>query len=184
MKSQTLTNPTSNGSSGDATLALLSFTIEAQRYSLPVTRVVRIIEMVTITQLPGLLNPIEGIINLRCRAVPVMDLRHRFGLPPKAYGLHTPIILVDMNGAGRMLGLIVDTVEDVLDVPHAKLEATEMIVPPELAWQMATRTAYLAGVAKVERQMIMVLDPKTLLTPAEQNRLSKALDSRELEINS
>jgi len=91
-------------------------------------------------------------------------------LPPQPYGLHTPIILVDISSAGRILGLIVDSVEDVLNVTSKELELTHIMLPAELAEQMADRAAYLAGVAKVDRQIILVLNVAALLTPVTQQQ--------------
>ncbi len=171
MVPSTVNEPTLTGN-----LALLTFRVAQQRYSFPVSDVVRIIEMVTITHLPQAPDNIQGIINLLGRTVAVLDLRHRFGLPRQAYGLHTPIILTDMSGDGRWVGLIVDTVEDVLHVPQESLELAETIVPSELVGPMARQAAHLAGVAKVDRGMILVLDARALLNPTEQTELSQALD--------
>jgi len=175
MKNQTATAVMPGVLADTDTEALLVSTVGEHRYGLPVTSVVRIVEMVTITPLPNAPSIIQGIINVQGKVVPVMELRHRFGLCRQAYGLHTPIILADMNGDGRMLGLIVDTVEDVIHVPRASLEITEAFVPPELMEQMATHAAHLAGVAKVDRQMIPVLEVRVLLTQTEEIELSQAL---------
>lgn len=156
-------------------LAMLTFKVAEQVYGLPVSNVVRIIEMVTITRLPDTPDLIQGIINLHGKTVPVMDLRHRFGLPQQAYGLHTPIILADMTGDGQLLGLIVDAVEDVLNISSEDLEITETIVPTELVGQMTTQAGHLAGVAKVDRQMILILNVRALLSPIEQDTLSQIL---------
>ena len=157
------------------TLALLVFKVNDQLYGLPVTSVVRIIEMVTLTPLPGAPEVIEGMINLQGRVVPVMALRRRFNLPACAYGLHTPIILVDLISQDHILGLIVDTVEDVLEVSVDDLELAETIVPPELITQMVSRAAYLAGIAKVDRRLILVLNVHTLLNPVVRDQLPQAL---------
>lgn len=173
--------PQTTASSATQQLALLTFKVDQQLYGLPVTSVVRIIEMVTLTRLPDAPEIIEGIINLHGKAVPVMDLHRRFGLPQPDYRLHTPIILVDIEGGNHTtMGLIVDTVEQVLDVPYKDLEMAETIVPAELAGQMAARAAYLAGVAKIDRQMILVLNVQALLRPAEQLELAEVLDKEEV----
>lgn len=181
MLSQTVTTglPTDQAVSqaapiGPQALTLLIFKITGQRYGLPITAVVRIIEMVTITRLPEAPEIIQGIINLHGKAVPVMNLHRRFGLAQPAYGLHTPIILADA-GYDYTLGLIVDEVELVLDVPSQQLELIEAIVPTELSLQMASRSAYLTGVAKVDRQMILILNVQALLQPVEQARLAQVL---------
>jgi len=159
-------------------LTMLTFKVDDQRCGLPVSSVVRIIEMVTITTLPGAPDSIKGIINLHGKTVPVMDLRQRFGMIEQPYGLHTPIILVDIN-EDHVLGLVVDVVETVLDAPAKDLEMVEVIVPTELSTQMAVQAAYLAGVAKVDRQMILILNVTALLQPAEQSLLYEALENQE-----
>lgn len=156
-------------------VTLLTFTVAGQVYGLPVADVARIIEMVTITQLPDAPDTIQGIINVQGKAVPVMSLRHRFGLPAQPYGLHTPIILADLGDYGRMLGLVVDTVDDVLEVAGADLEMTDMFVPGEISGQMAMQAGHLAGVAKVNRQMILILNVRALLSQTEQVKLSTVL---------
>jgi purine-binding chemotaxis protein CheW len=159
-------------------LALLAFKVAGQAYGLPVASVVRIIEMVTITRLPGAPDIIQGIINLHGKVTPVMDLRQRFGLPGQTYGLHTPIILVDAGDGLHTLGLVVDAVDQVVEAGPDSLEMTETIVPVELAGSMAARAAHLAGIAKVQRQLILVLNVRALLTPVEQARLAEALSSQ------
>ena len=159
-----------------ADLAMLTFKVGEQAYGVPVMSVVRIIEMVTITHLPGMPDPIQGVINLRGKAVPIIDLRRRFGLPPRAYGLHTPIILVDTTGNGQTLGLVVDIVETVLEVAPEDLEATTAIIPAELMEQMAVQSAYLAGVAKVNRQIILILNVRALLNPTDQYQLNHIIE--------
>jgi purine-binding chemotaxis protein CheW len=166
-----VTKPTKSSS----TLALLFFKVDEQLYGLPVNNVARIIEMVTITPLPGIPEIMEGIINLHGKVVPVMDLRRRFNLPACSYGLHTPIILVDLIGQDYILGLIVDTVEDVREVSVDDLELTERIAPAELATQITTRATYLAGVATVDRRFILVLNIHALLSPVVQDQLTHAL---------
>lgn len=173
--SQQTTSATPKTSHQPDSLALLTFKVAEQVYGLPVTNVVRIIEMVSITQLPDAPDLIQGIINLHGKTVPVMDLRHRFGLSQQAYDLHTPIILADTTGDGHLLGLIVDAVEDVLNISPEDLEITETIVPSELAGKMTTQAGHLAGVAKVDRQMILMLNVRALLSPIEQDTLSQVL---------
>jgi purine-binding chemotaxis protein CheW len=162
------------------TLDLLTFHVGEQTFGLPITHIIRIIEMVTIIQLPGGPDMIQGIINVQGKVVPVMDLRQRFGLPVQAYGLHTPIILIDANDYGRKLGLIVDEVEGVFQIPYENLEIAEAFIPTGSVGQIL---AFLAGVAKIERRLIVVLDAHALLTPVEQNQLSLALAAEETSVD-
>ena len=156
-------------------LALLTFTVAGQIYGLPVKQVVRIIEMVTIIQLPGVPDLIQGVINFSGKVVPVIDMRRRFELSPQAYGLHTPIVLVEIDAGHGILGLIVDTVKQVLEVSGTDLEITEAVVPTEFANQMTFGAAHLAGVAKVDREMILVLNVPHLLSPDDKASLSTTL---------
>lgn len=169
MKQQTLHQ------SDNHTIPLLTFQVAGQRYGIPITDVFRIIEMVTITHLPEAPDSIRGIINMHGKAIPVMDLRFRFGLPPQPYGLHTPIILTDnISGPGQLkIGLVVDVVDDVLYVSPQDMEIVDTILPLEEATPHAP---YLTGVAKVDRQMILVLDVQALLLPPEKSKLAQALE--------
>ena len=160
------------------TLALLVFTVGDQTYGIPVTNVVRIIEMVTITYLPGAPDTIKGIINLQGNTVPIIDLRHRFNASTQNYGLNTPIILVNANNTGQILGLISDTVNDVIHIPDSNLEMFEMVMPGNLAEQVTTQAAYLAGITKFEGQIILILNSDAVLTHTEQVNLSKALGTQ------
>ena len=156
-------------------LAVLIFTVGSQSYSLPVTYVVRIIEMVTITPLFEGPAMIQGLINLQGAATPVIDLRRHFGCSTPVYGANTPIIVVDAGGGGQKLGLIVDAVEDVLHISQASLELIETFLPPEAAGQGSPQTAYLSGVIKIEQRIIPLVDARALLTVTEQRVLAETL---------
>lgn len=177
MTDQTIAATSSSILANTDTLALLVFTADGQKYSLPITSVVRIVEMVTITPLPNVPLAIQGIINLQGKVVVMIDLRCRFGLPKQPYGLHTPIILVEINKNGQIMGLIVDTVEDVVHISSKELEIIETFLPPQLIEEMTLPVAYLAGVFKVDRQMIPVLNVQALLTTPEQTELSQVLSN-------
>lgn len=161
-------------------VSLLTFEVAGQTYGIPVGSVVRIIEMVTITSLPGAPDSIQGIINVHGKAVPVADLRRCFGLPQVAYTLHTPIILAHVDNGLHTLGLVVDAVDQVLDAPSEGLETTETIVPADLVNPIAQQAPYLTGIAKVDRCMILVLDVRALLTQRDQAQLSRVLKQQGL----
>lgn len=163
------------------TIDLLTFYVNGQVYGLPVTQVVRIIYMVTITPLPELSAVIEGIINVQGKATPVMNLRRRFNLPIRPYGLHTPIILTDTNEPGYRLGLIVDEVEDVLQSPRQRVESAETFLPTEM---MVPTAAYLAGVVKMGERIVIVLDNRALLSPIEQTKVSQLFNAEKTVVES
>lgn len=163
-------------------LSIVTFCLGEQVYGLPVKEVVQIIEMVAFTRLPQAPFAVQGVINLRGKIVPVLDLRLRFDLPLKAYGLHTPIILVNLKE--QTLGLIVDGVEEVVQIAPADLEIAEAIIPFTLTNPQSgpSQPSCLVGVAKVERQLIPILKAEAILSLAEQSRLMDqvALDQEQL----
>jgi purine-binding chemotaxis protein CheW len=150
-------------------LSILTFHLAGQVYGLPVTEVVQIIEMVSLTHLLQAPLAIQGLINLRGKIVPVMDLRLRFELPFKPYRLHTPIILAHLKG--QILGLIVDMVEAVVEISAADLEPGDKVISSILSGPLPDQKSYLAGVANVKRRLIPILKTETLLSQAEQTRL-------------
>lgn len=163
-----------NGAAAATQIALLTFRLDAQEYGLSVTDVVRIIEMVTITTVPGLPAAIRGLINVHGKAIPVIDMRQRFGMPAQPYGLHTPIILVE--GADETpIGLIVDEVLAVRHVMTHRLEIAESVIPPDFLAQTTIPTGFLTGVAKVERKIILVLNARALLSTTEHEKLTASL---------
>jgi purine-binding chemotaxis protein CheW len=148
--------------------SLLTFKVGGQLYGAPVDKVIRIIEMVTITHLPEAPETIQGLINLHGQPVPVMDLHLRFGLPRPAYGLHTPIVLVDAaaeDGPPRPLGLVVDSVQQVVESPDLFREPAVAQLP----------ASYLLGVVKLQRQMLLLLNIPALLRPAELASLAATM---------
>ncbi len=147
-----------------AQLNLLTFTVAGQLYGIPVAKIIRIIEMVTITPLPDAPPNIQGIINLHGQAVPVMDLRLRFGVLKPVYGLRTPIVLVNAAGPGepaRFLGLVVDGVQQVIATTGSAVEAAT-VIPGDAS----TRGSCLLGLVKMDRQMILLLNLPALWQPA------------------
>jgi purine-binding chemotaxis protein CheW len=165
----------------NSSITILTFKVGEQTYGLPVTEVVKIIEMVSITQLPQAPKAIQGIINVRGDVALVIDLRLRFDLPFQPYGLHTPIILADFKG--RMLGLVVDSVAEVLEIASTDLVASVEMIPSELMTDQGQsfQSAYLSGVARVNRQFIPLLKLDTILTLYEEAQLKQVMSNYEFE---
>jgi purine-binding chemotaxis protein CheW len=157
-----------NKNSGSAHISILTFVLDGQEYGLPVADVVQIIEIVSLTQLLQAPKAVRGVFNMRGQITPVVDLRLRFDLPEALYQLHTPIILVMFNG--RPLGLIVDTVNAVVEVSPTDLLDSVDILPPELAAGMKNHISldYLLGIAKVDRQLLPILCVAKILNADEQ----------------
>ncbi len=160
---------------------ILSFYVAGQEYGMLVSNVVQIIEMVTITKLPQVPDSIKGVINYHGVIVPVMDLRTRLNLPLKPYGSHTPIILVDFND--RVLGIVVDDVEEVLEIDKESITTSESFLTTELIGNESTslQSLYLSGLAKINRRIVPLLQVNALLTKHEKKQLAKALPENSTE---
>jgi purine-binding chemotaxis protein CheW len=114
--------PSSTTSAG-MTTKLVLFQLHGRDHALLVDQIVEIVRMVEITPVPDSPDWLAGVINVRGRVIPVMDLRLRLGLDAKEPGLRTPIIVAETEG--RMLGLIADFVSEMLSLPPQAIEVAE-----------------------------------------------------------
>jgi purine-binding chemotaxis protein CheW len=140
-----------NSSSGK----YLTFALGQETYALEIAYVTEVIGTQVITPLPDTPPHIRGVIDLRGRVLPVMDVRMRFGLEERAYGDRTCIIVI--HARETTTGLVVDTVNDVLDIP------TERIEP---IGQMAVGTRkgrFIKGLGRIDSQIKIILDAETLV---------------------
>jgi purine-binding chemotaxis protein CheW len=108
---------------------------------------------------------IKGVINLRGKVVPVMDVRTRFNLPSREYDERTCIIVVDINST--IVGLVVDEVNEVMNIPESQLEP-----PPKTTGTKGNR--FLQGIGKVENDVKIILNISQLLYEEELEKLEKA----------
>ena len=137
----------------------LTFALADEEYGLPVLKVREIIKLMDITAVPRVPAHVKGVINLRGKVVPVIDLRLKFGLAVQEATDRTCIIVVEAVTAGRrvMLGIVVDHVSEVLNIATEEIEA-----PPDFGEQLDTR--YMLGIAKIKGKVKMLLDLDKSLT--------------------
>jgi purine-binding chemotaxis protein CheW len=138
----------------------LTFRLETEEFGMPILRVREIIGVMPITRVPGAPKAIRGVINLRGKVIPVMDLRERFGFPPKEYGPHTCIIVVQFAGPGgveMLRGMVVDEVSEVVNLAAEQLEP-----PPTYGLPVSTET--VLGIGKYQERVLVLLDTETLLS--------------------
>ncbi len=133
---------------------LVVFALGEEVYGVDIARVQEIIRLPAITRVPRTPDYIEGVINLRGKITPVMDLRKRFELPVSDLSRETRIMVVEIGG--QMVGLIVDGVSEVLRVP------AEAIEPPS-ALVTTVDSAYLRAIAKLDSRLIILLDLDRIL---------------------
>ncbi|KKM12437.1 chemotaxis protein CheW [Clostridiales bacterium PH28_bin88] len=149
---------------------LVVFQLAGETYGIDISSVHEIIRMQTITEVPRTPDFVEGVINLRGKIVPVIDLHKRFGLPVGEETQNSRIMVVEVNGV--TVGMIVDSVSEVLRLPVANIEPP----PPMLS---SVDVAYLRGVGKWQEQLIILLDLDKVLYDHEQRQL--LAKSQELE---
>ncbi len=141
---------------------LVVFDLSTEAYGVDIGAVREIIRLQDITKVPRTPEFVEGVINLRSKVIPVVDLRKRFGLPAEEESKENRIVVVDIGA--QDIGVIVDAVTEVLRI------ATESVEPPASVIITAD-SEYLLGIAKLDSRLIILLDLEQVLTEAEHNSL-------------
>lgn len=131
----------------------LTFALAGEEYGLPVLKVREIIKMLDITVVPQAPPHVKGVINLRGKVIPVVDLRLKFGFPSQEYDERTCIIVVEvaLQTSKVMMGVVVDAVSEVLTVVVDEIEAT-----PDFGENV--NTEFIKGVAKIKGRVKFLLD--------------------------
>jgi purine-binding chemotaxis protein CheW len=132
----------------------LTFILGRESYGLPVIKVREIIRFLTPTQVPQMPEYIEGVINLRGKIIPVVNLRRKFGLSAGVVSERTCTVVVQIQSAtnpGSLIGLVVDGVEEVVQISAQDIEAAPEFGP-------ATDTDHILGMAKVKGAIKTLLD--------------------------
>jgi len=131
----------------------LTFALAEEEYGLLVIKVREIIKIMDITAVPQMPDHIKGVINLRGKVIPIIDLRAKFGLPGQDYTERTCIIVAEVEVEDRkvMLGIIVDWVSEVLNIAPDEIEPA-----PDFGERLDT--AYMQGIAKIKGKVKILLD--------------------------
>lgn len=140
----------------------LIFQLEERDYGIPILTVNEIIGIMDITPLPKAPRFIKGVINLRGKIIPVMDLRLKFGMPEKAYTAATCIIIVniELENSTKQIGVVVDIVSEVVDIPDSEIEAA-----PKYGTQ--EEQEFLSGVGKIKGKVAMLLNIEKVIYSEE-----------------
>ena len=146
----------------DGTDQFLTFMLAGEEYGIDILRVMEIKGWEQATKIPNTPDYIQGVINIRGTIVPIVDLRKRFSLEHLEYGPTTVVIVlrVEYENRGRIMGIIVDAVSDVYNVP-----ADEMKPPPDFG--TAISIEFVQGLATVSDTMVIMLDIDRLLNSDE-----------------
>lgn len=135
----------------------LTFRLANEEYGVEILKVREINGLIKITSVPRMPSYMKGVINLRGKVIPVIDLRLKFGLDEIEHTEETCIIVVDV---GKEIGIIVDTVSEVLDIPGKDIEPT-----PTMGG--AVDTSFILGMGKVGEAVKILLDINKVLTSDE-----------------
>ncbi len=144
----------------------LTFALGSEIYGIEIKHVTEIIGIQAITELPELPEYIRGIINLRGKIIPVMDVRLRFKKAFREYNDRTCIIVIDIRDIS--IGLIVDSVSEVLSI-HEQ----DIIEPPKL--NHGQQNKYIKNIGKAGNDVKLLLDCERLLTENEVEELNEAM---------
>jgi purine-binding chemotaxis protein CheW len=149
----------------------LLFTIEKEHYGIPITRVQEVIRHIPITPLHQTSQFLKGVINLRGKIIPIIDMRLKFGLPEKPYNDRTVFIIVEILGGREInsIGLAVDAVQDVADILESSINRT-----PEIGFKF--KSNYLFGIVQINNTMIMLLNLDHILNTEDVVQLSEQVE--------
>lgn len=147
----------------------LTFTLAGEEYGISILKVKEIIGLLAITMVPQTPDYVKGVINLRGKVIPVVDLRLKFGIPPMDYTERTCIIVVEIraDAASILIGIVVDAVSEVLNIKAGDIEET-----PNFGSRL--QTDYILGLAKVGESIKILLDIDRVLRAEEIENMSMA----------
>ena len=136
-------------------LQLVSFKIGEEEFGVDILQVQEINRMLDVTRVPNAPEFVDGVINLRGKVIPIINLRRRFGMQRKEKDKNTRIVVVELTG--KIVGFVVDAVQEVLRIPRSVTEP-----PPTLVG--AVKAEYITAVGKLEDRLLILLDLEKVLT--------------------
>jgi purine-binding chemotaxis protein CheW len=156
------------------TTQYLSFALGDEIFAVDVAKVREILDVTTITKIPQTPDFMRGVINLRGRVVPVMDMRLKFGMPATEQTVNTCIIVIEVvhEGDTLVLGSLADSVQEVLELEPGQIEP-----PPRIGTRL--RSDFIKGMGRVNDQFIIVLDTDRIFTVDEVMDIVEAIPNDE-----
>lgn len=143
---------------------LVAFSLDEQRYALPLSAVERVVRAVEVTALPRAPEIVSGVINVRGSVIPVVNVRRRFGLPEREPALSDQLIIG--RTSRRSVALVVDAVAGVLEYSEKQAVPAEAIAPG---------LEYVTGVVKLSNGMVLIHDLDRFLSLDEERALDEAM---------
>ncbi len=136
----------------------LTFSLGNEEYGIPILKVKEIIGMMEITSIPRAPVFVKGVINLRGKIIPIVDLRLKFDIEEREYTERTCIIVVDIiqNDSNRQIGVAVDAVSEVVNIQNNDIE-----IPPK--YDEGEGEEFLTGIGKIDKKVVMLLNTDKVL---------------------
>ena len=153
----------------------VSFVVGEEEFGVEILTVQEIIRPIDITRVPHAPAFVEGVVNLRGRILPVINLRTRFGFPERTQDDDTRIVVVDIDD--QVVGFLTDAVREVLRIDDSTIEPA-----PDLA--VGIDAHYLRGVAKLDDRLLILLDLATMLSHDEVSALNRLRDDEDDNVSS
>jgi len=141
----------------------LTFLIGKETYGIEIRFVTEIIGIQAITEMPEMPVYVKGIINLRGKIIPVMDVRLRFGKQPRAYDDRTCVMVIGFDGAS--IGFIVDSVSEVLTIPEQDIAELPSM-------NTGVKNGYIKNIGKAGAGVVLIIDCEKLISADELERLN------------
>ena len=151
----------------NAKLTFLSFILNNETYAISVTKLLEVLEYQEVKPLPEMIGSIEGITKYREQTIPVFETRTKFALPTREADQKYVIIILEIFVAGKkyIVGAIVDSVKDVMDIAQADLKPMPL-----------STTTYLKQIANIDNKFIMILDPDYVFNESEITQVTAYLE--------
>ncbi len=146
----------------DELLQLVTFRLSSEEFGVDILKVQEIIRTMEITKVPRAPHFVEGVINLRGRVIPIIDLRRRFGKGSKPHDQNTRIIVFEIRN--MIVGFVVDSVSEVLRIKTDTVEQA----PPVVA---GVESEYIKGIGKLENRLLILLDLNKIISADEEEQL-------------
>ncbi|MFO0753501.1 MAG: chemotaxis protein CheW [Thermodesulfovibrionales bacterium] len=146
----------------------VTFTINGEEFAVDAVEVQEIIVLTNVTKVPHLPDYLKGVISLRGTVIPVVDLKTKFGMEREGSAEHTCVIVTEFSGG--IMGLIVDSVSDVLHMPEESIAS-----PPHFGSRL--NTDFIRGIGRVDDRLVLVLDIDRVLTGGEASAVRGAAEA-------
>ncbi|MBN1956419.1 MAG: chemotaxis protein CheW [Anaerolineae bacterium] len=151
----------------------MTFEAGGQQYGLPLENVLQIVGMVSITRLPKSPPIVAGVVDFHGQVIPIVDIHWRLGQAAPPYTLRTPIIVGHLNN--RTMGIVVDQVGGVQHLTSEQIKGTGEVFDSETVLQVH----HLLGFARLGNALLLLLDPDTFLSSAEEESMDAALSDQQ-----